>query len=246
MLQPSDFYNRLADRYDGMTQFNARLDAQRSMLSDLLVRYPASRVVDMGCGTGVHAIALAQLGADVTGVDVSEGMLAKARLRAADAAVQVEFLHGDFLAAIPRSPVGLILCLGNSIPHLSSRDALLSVLETWRAQLVPSGAVVVQLLNYRRVLDARERIVNIRRDGTSTIVRFYDFLEDALRFNILSLHEEQGRFTHDLQSTTLLPFVQEDFETAARTAGFDTVEFHGSLQHGHFSDESPDLVVVLR
>ena len=37
------------------------------------------RVLDMGCGTGRHALWLAQAGADVTGIDFSEAMLAKAR-----------------------------------------------------------------------------------------------------------------------------------------------------------------------
>lgn len=245
MLEPSAFYNRLADLYDGMTQFDARIDAQRALLSELLIRHPARRAVDMGCGTGVHAVALAQLGLDVTGVDVSAGMLEKAHAHADETGVTVEFVQGDFLAAIPRPPADLILCLGNSIPHLDSRAALTEVLTHWRGLLGSQGRAVIQLLNYARVLASGERIVNIRRDGEATIVRFYDFLEETLRFNILTIRDENGRLSHELQSTMLFPFVRDDFETAAQQAGFRSIEFFGSLQLSPFSSESTDLVVMM-
>ncbi|MDX9759181.1 MAG: class I SAM-dependent methyltransferase [Bacteroidota bacterium] len=243
MLEPSAFYNNLADLYDGMTQFASRLPGQRQLLADLLARVPAQRAVDMGCGTGVHAVALAQLGLDVTGIDVSDGMLEKARAHAAAAGVSVEFLPGDFLTDIPRPPADLILCLGNSIPHLPSLDALFSVLAHWRTMLAAKGTAVVQLLNYQRVLDAGERIVNIRRDGDATIIRFYDFLDERLRFNILTVNDGDGTLSHNLQSTLLFPFRQVHFETAARHAGFASIDVFGSLRFAPFTSESTDLVV---
>lgn len=245
MLTPGNFYDALADQYDGMTQFSARLDAQRRILEDLLLRYPARRAVDMGCGTGVHTIALAQLGVDVTGVDVSEGMLGKARMHAAETGVQIDFRLGDFLTDIGTGVVQLVLCLGNSLPHLDSHDALTKALEHWRALCAEGGHVVIQLLNYRRVLARRERIVNIRRDGPETIVRFYDFIDGALQFNILTIREAESGITHDLRSTRLMPFLDTDIATAARNAGFHSVGEFGSLRLDPHTDESTDLVVVL-
>lgn len=245
MLEPSAFYNYLADLYDGMTQFPARLDANRVLLGELLDRYPAGRVLDMGCGTGVHTIALAQLGIDATGIDVSTGMLEKAAAHAAEAGTQVELLHGDFLTRVSRTPVDVLLCLGNSLPHLDAPEALQDVLAHWRSLVKQDGHVILQLLNYRRVLDAGERIVNIRRDGATTIVRFYDFLEHRLRFNILSITETPEGMEHDLQSTLLSPFTSEEIEHAAHAAGFSTVEEFGSLRFAPFTQESTDLVMTM-
>ena len=47
------------------------------------------RVLDMGCGTGRHALWLAQAGADVTGIDFSEAMLAKAREKTASYSIDL-------------------------------------------------------------------------------------------------------------------------------------------------------------
>jgi SAM-dependent methyltransferase len=81
------------------------LDGMYSALADLLVDqvvdvapHPAASVIDVGCGTGATTLALARRlgpGASVTGVDVSEAMLAAARGRAAGADVAVDFLSAD-------------------------------------------------------------------------------------------------------------------------------------------------------
>lgn len=52
-------------------------------------------VLDVGCGTGVMALLLADMGHRVTGVDISEAMLHRAREKAAPLSQPVEFLEGD-------------------------------------------------------------------------------------------------------------------------------------------------------
>lgn len=57
------------------------------------------RVLDVGCGSGRYAVALARRGAEVVGVDVSQPMLDVAAKAAAEAAVasRCQFLRGDIL-----------------------------------------------------------------------------------------------------------------------------------------------------
>jgi SAM-dependent methyltransferase len=54
------------------------------------------RLLDVATGTGAVAIEAARRGADVTGVDLTPELLAVARRRAADAGVDVKFVHDDF------------------------------------------------------------------------------------------------------------------------------------------------------
>lgn len=54
-----------------------------------------SHILDVGCGTGRHAVELAKRGYQVTGVDISSGMLAEAKKEANKAGVEVEWIHAD-------------------------------------------------------------------------------------------------------------------------------------------------------
>lgn len=62
------------------------------------------RVLDLGCGGGHNAVALARRGAQVTGIDVSAQMIEHARARAAAANVGVTFLQGDMTALHATGP----------------------------------------------------------------------------------------------------------------------------------------------
>jgi 2-polyprenyl-3-methyl-5-hydroxy-6-metoxy-1,4-benzoquinol methylase len=54
-----------------------------------------ARILDIGCGTGRHSIELSKRGYTVTGIDLSESMLAKARKNASLAGVEVDLRQAD-------------------------------------------------------------------------------------------------------------------------------------------------------
>lgn len=56
---------------------------------------PYGRVLDLGCGSGIWAVELAQRGWQVTGVDFVRKALRRARERAEEAGVEVQLLEGD-------------------------------------------------------------------------------------------------------------------------------------------------------
>ena len=70
-----------------------RLDAKA--LCGLLQLSSTSRVVDVGCGHGRHAIALAECGLDVIGLDFSAPLLNRARQVATEFGSPVRWIRGD-------------------------------------------------------------------------------------------------------------------------------------------------------
>src|SRR5439155_8349298 len=64
------------------------------------MQLPPGRALELGCGTGTNTVWLAQHGFDCTGVDLSPRAIARARQRADEAGVQVNFLEAD-LTALP-------------------------------------------------------------------------------------------------------------------------------------------------
>jgi SAM-dependent methyltransferase len=90
--------------YDGWARIYDDEDNPLMLLEGPAVRdrvgEPAGlRVLDVGCGTGRHAAALAAAGADVTALDFSEGMLARAAAR--PGAERVRWLRHDITTPLP-------------------------------------------------------------------------------------------------------------------------------------------------
>jgi SAM-dependent methyltransferase len=253
---PRQFYDSLAAQYDDMTAFAARLGREREAFRAWAQRYPLRRAADMGCGSGVHAIALAGLGVETTGIDISPEMLDRARAHAAEAIHATETVHtfdpenprwieGDFLT--PALPEGqdLILCLGNSLPHVASAQELTAVLSHWRSRLSAEGRILIQVLHYDRILRERERIVGVRRAGGVTIVRFYDFTEPRITFNILTILPEGGAPAHSLIATELLPVTAAMLREAAAAADLAGVELFAGLSFDPLTPESRDMLALL-
>jgi SAM-dependent methyltransferase len=106
----------------------------------ILDRIPAGNALDAACGTGRHAGYLAALGHQVTGVDSSPDMLARARQRVPAA----RFLAGDLhQLPIRVEAVDLVVC-ALALTHVPALDPVMA----WRR---PTGTPVVQRRSRRRL-----------------------------------------------------------------------------------------------
>ncbi len=250
-MSEADFYDRLAADYDRMTRFEDRIEGEQKILAQWKIRYGFSSALDAACGTGMHAIILSRLGVRVAGADPSEAMLEQARRNAERANVAVDWANLPF-AKLSRgfgnSSFDAVFCLGNSLPHLLTDEELKVALENFNAVLRPNGILVVQILNYARILTGRQRIVGINESGPVTFVRFYDFLDEkTIRFNILRITREQGKLTHRLQETFLRAYRMEDLRLPLEKSHFGSIETYGDLGFSVFETElSPNLVIVAR
>lgn len=90
----ADFFDGHAPVYEE-NRFTKNTVAEVDFLVDSLWLAAGTAVLDVGCGTGRHAIELARRGCCVTGLDVSRGMLDVARRHAARAGVEVTWLESD-------------------------------------------------------------------------------------------------------------------------------------------------------
>ena len=97
VLPTREGYDRWADTYD--TMGNWLLALEEPEVDRALGDVADLDVLDAGCGTGRHALRLAEARARVTAIDFSEAMLAKARAK--PGADRVRFLVHDVTTALP-------------------------------------------------------------------------------------------------------------------------------------------------
>ncbi|MBD3305431.1 methyltransferase domain-containing protein [candidate division KSB3 bacterium] len=230
-----------------MTRFQMRMPRETEMLKGWIARYHFCSVVDIACGTGLHAIILAQLGIQTVAADISEAMLQNARAHAEHFGVQIPWIQTSMEHARQHieGTYDAVFCLGNSLPHLLNQEALEAAVQNFARLLQPGGLAVIQILNYQRILADQQRIIGIHRQDDTEFIRFYDFLPDGIGFNLLTIQWEQGKPSHTLSTTLLYPYQQHEVVQALSTGGFRNFEYYGDMNFQPFDPQtSSNLVIV--
>jgi len=198
-------------------------------------------LLDLGCGTGVHAIEFARKGWMVTGIDMSKHMIRRAEARLLKDAQPVRFRQGNVCETGPERDFDAVVALFHVASYQTTRTSLQDMFTTAHAALKPSGillfdywyggAVLAEGVETRvkQVERAPLRITRIAQsthdEASSTVVVNYTlFCEDQNKSEILRVDE-----SHHMRYW--FPF---EIEAALRSAGLDVV--------GHFawmSTEAP-------
>jgi SAM-dependent methyltransferase len=126
----------------------------------------AKRLLDLGCGTGVHDRHLAAAGYTVHGVDLSETMLARARsLAAADPvlAPKLSYSQGDVRDfAIAGPPFDVVVSLFDVMSYVTENAGFHSALQAVRRHLAPGGVFLFDCW-YGPAVYAQQPHVRVRR-----------------------------------------------------------------------------------
>ncbi|MFF9623596.1 class I SAM-dependent methyltransferase [Streptomyces griseosporeus] len=128
---------RLAALYDALDPDRGDLDAYLRLAEECGAR----RVLDIGCGTGVFALLLAERGIDVVGVEPAAASLDVARAK--PGAERVRWIHGD-ATALPPLGADLATMTANVAQHLTDPRAWRRTLRAAHAALRPGGHLVFE------------------------------------------------------------------------------------------------------
>lgn len=103
---------------------------------------PGRRVLELACGSGRFAVPLAASAALVTGGDLSETMLVRARAAAAERGVSADFVQLDMRDFGLGRQFDAIVIAANSLMHLHTRDDFGRAFSAIRQHLAPGGRVL--------------------------------------------------------------------------------------------------------
>jgi SAM-dependent methyltransferase len=246
-------YDAFSDDYDRFVDWSDRLAHELPYIELQLAAVNAERILDVACGTGMHAIALAEHGYRVTGADLSVGMIERARANAAAVGQEdIPFYAAGFgqMAQQVGSGYDAVLCLGSSLPHLLNQNDLEAALADFAAVLRPGGLLLIQNRNFDAVLAGRNRWMGPqahRDDGREWLfVRFYDFNTDGtLTFNVATLRRDgEGAWMQGVEATRLRPWPSSELAEAVGLAGFDVIAAYGHMSGKPFDPATSDNLIL--
>ena len=240
----TDPYESLAERYDWMPEHPA---AREEFFHQLFARHGVRTVLDCACGTGRDLILFQRMGLQVSGSDLSEAMLAKARQNLSEAHIEVPLRKASY-SELPEhynTHFDAVVCLSNAINEALQDEETLLALRSMKAVLRPGGILVLD----QGLTDASMRdpprfapVVNTR-----DFTRFFviDYAGDIQTVHIFDFVHTQELYDFQQATVRLRIRLRDSWEQMLRQAGFAGVEFFGAWDGTPYDKASSRRLIVV-
>ncbi|MFH1681906.1 MAG: methyltransferase domain-containing protein [Candidatus Eisenbacteria bacterium] len=250
-LFTDDLFGRLD--YRRFVAWKPRIEREMPFLLETFGKPGKGPLLDIGCGTGEHAAALAGKGYAVVGLDRSPAMIEKARA----AYARPRFVQGE-MARVPLRGEGFLggaYCLGNTLVNLLEDEEYAALFGSVRSLLAPGAPLLIQIVNFHRILEkgVRHLPLNFRKtdEGEVLFLRLLDPIDERrIRFEMVTVERRppdgESRIAQ-ATSSVLRPLRDRALAGLLEGAGFESVRLFGSYRPTPYDSlESHDLIVVAR
>jgi len=249
------FGSLYADIYDSVYR-GKNYDEECSIIRRLFNSYgdgSISSILDLGCGTGNHALRLADLGYRVAGVDRSEEMLDIARVKAEEKSLPVTLYHGDIKDVAINQTFDAAILMFAVLGYQVTNDDLIQTLRNIRRHLRMGGLLIFDVWYGPAVLSQKpgERVSVVEGEDT-TIIRLSSGVLDTFR-HICDVHFkvykiERGRLVDETMEVHRMRFFfPQEIAFFLESAGFEMVHMGPFPEYeGELNELTWNAVVVAR
>ncbi len=220
-----------------------RTNQETDFIADALNLTEKDWVLDAGCGWGRHSIALAKRGISVVGLDYSEYLLEKAKQRADQAGIEVEFIHGDIRALpFPDASFTAIFSYFTSFGYFSDEENKQALKEFSRV-LKPKGKLLIETINLPYILKNFMH-KNWFKAGESTyVIEEMRFDAETSRVYNKRYIFKDGAFLTEREHFVRL-YLYPEMAQILSEIGLTIVETYGDRKKSSYSASSPRMIIV--
>ncbi len=219
----------------------SRTRAETDFLKKHLKLSRNTKILDMACGQGRHALELAKQGFAVTGVDSSSVLIRAAKDRAKKAGLKINFIEGDMRSI--RLPQSFNACFifGNAFGYFNDKENIKVIKTAWE-NLLPKGKLILDTPNLKGAFLYPR---NKREDA----VLGGRIISENIGFNprtcVLSL---RWTFVRGGQKAVHYGRIRlysiPEISGILRDCGFRISKIYGSLQGERFGADSPRVLII--
>ncbi|MBX3447371.1 MAG: class I SAM-dependent methyltransferase [Parvibaculum sp.] len=150
-----EYVEPFVEKWDDLIDWDSRAESEGQFFIDILRSRGKQKILDVATGTGFNSVQLLKAGFDVTSVDGSAEMLAKAFANGRDHGFVMQAVHADWrwLNKDVHGKFDAIICLGNSFTHLFDERDRRRALAEFYAALRHDGILILDQRNYDAILD---------------------------------------------------------------------------------------------
>ena len=253
---PRPLMDRYAQYYD-LLYANRNVSEEVDFLEEVIKKFykgRARRVLDVGCGTGMHSIEFGRRGYEVVGIDVSEDMINRAREKA-KGMENVKFLVGD-ASNMELRGFDVAIAMYGVISYFTEDESLVKLLGAVRRSLVDGGLFIFDTWNILGVIEKRVYYEmptpELRKSGNSLAIKESSWKIDlkdqiaALDIGWSIIDLSRGSVDIMDHKIRLRLFTPREIRYILRSCGFSLCEIYPDYEIVPFSGSSPEMVVVAK
>jgi SAM-dependent methyltransferase len=209
-----------------------------------LTGFRVGKVLDLCCGPGRHAMAIAKRGFAVTAVDRTRFLPEHARARAAQSNLSIEFVLEDMRRFSRPATFDLILNFFTSFGYFNDKADDFRVLELVCENLRPGGVFVLEMVSKERLARAFQATTSTELPNGDILFERHDIVDDwtRVRNRWTLMHSGATRtfeFTHRIYSG-------QEMKDLLASAGLADVRLYGDLDGGSYGFEAKRLIAIAR
>jgi len=187
------------------------------------------RILDIGCGTGRHTIELTKRGYNITGVDLSESMLKRAKEKATEQNLAIDFQKHDArnLPFSKEFDVAIMLCEG-AFPLMETDEMNFQILQSAAKALNNNGKLIFTTLNglFPLFHSVKDFLAQAGEEGNATYVNnTFDLM--TFRDYSKTIVEDDSGNTKELQSNERY-YVPSEITWLLKSLNFRTIDIYGA------------------
>lgn len=207
-----------------------------------------TKIADFGCGPGLYATKLAELGANVTGIDFSENSLTYARRVADQKGLSINYVLGNYLEFKSTDRFDLIIMIMCDYCALSpeQRAKLLSIFD---AHLKPDGSILLDVYSLNSFEARKENAIYEKNqlDGFWSKNDYYCFV-NTYKYNEIKLILDKYTIIEKSQTREVYNW-QQCFSKDALTAEFENnglaiKEFFSGVSGTPLDSDSKEMAII--
>jgi glycine/sarcosine N-methyltransferase len=234
----SEYAKSFVEKWDDLIDWDGRAASEGGFFIEKLREHGARKVLDAATGTGFHSVQLLKAGFEVTSVDGSPTMLAKAFENAHRQGYILRTVQADWrwLNRDVHDLYDAVICLGNSFTHLHDENDRRKALAEYYATLRHDGILILDQRNYDALLDKQIEPSHKFYYCGEDVTAEPEHVDDSLARFRYSFSD--GEVFH----LNMYPLRKQYVQRLMTEVGFQRVTTYGDFQET-YRDREPDFFI---
>ena len=224
-------FERYAEYYDLIYQ-DKDYERECDFIEDIFRRFssdPVRTVLDGGCGAGGHAIPLARRGYLITGIDSSEIMLKRAKKKAVESDLSLDFHLGDLRQFDLVKKFDACICMFAVMDYITETEDVLETLKSIRRHLNSGSLFIFDFWNGLAVLRILPAVrVQVVEDEKVRIIRIAEPELDAfnhlcrVRYRLL-VNQDSALIDDIIETHAIRYYFPQEITHYLKETGFEVL-----------------------